>query len=157
MYETERLIVRAFKPSDVDDLLTLDTDENRRLTDFAYNIPTTPKQALENFEQMAKAPNLFVVITHKDLVGSGSQSQQSSQEPVSPNAFMGWVLLRIVSQKNREGNIGIVIGKEWRGKGYGSEVLRWLVGFGFRQLGLHRISIGTFGINGRAEKLYKKL
>lgn len=153
MYETDRLILRALKSSDIDDLLSVDTEEIRRLTSPGYNIPRTPQQTLEDFESYAKPPNLFCIITHK---GSKSSSTWSSSND-ERGAFMGFVMLRMANQKNKEGEVGIVIGDKWQGKGYGTEVLRWLISFGFKQLGLHRIALDASAINEGAIALYRRL
>jgi RimJ/RimL family protein N-acetyltransferase len=53
--------------------------------------------------------------------------------------------------------VGIGIGDpDYWGKGYGTDALRLLVGFGFGQLNLRRISLNVFGYNQRAVKSYLK-
>lgn len=54
--------------------------------------------------------------------------------------------------------IGIVIGmKQYWGKGYGTDAMRTLMRFAFRELGLRKITLKVFGTNTRAQKAYAKL
>jgi RimJ/RimL family protein N-acetyltransferase len=62
-----------------------------------------------------------------------------------------------VSWNHQSAWVGIGIGEpDYRGKGYGTDAMRVLVGYGFRELGLHRIQLGVFGFNTRAIRSYEK-
>lgn len=61
------------------------------------------------------------------------------------------------SIRNRCSSIGIEILKDYQGKGYGTEALRWIINFGFEYAGLHRIEIGAFEYNSGAIRLYERL
>ena len=59
---------------------------------------------------------------------------------------------------NRTATLGIFLGeKESFGRGYGTEAVRLLVGYGFDQLGLHNIELGVYAFNARAIVCYKKV
>lgn len=58
---------------------------------------------------------------------------------------------------HRSTEIGIEILREYQGKGYGSEAIRWVLGWAFERLGLHRVQVRAFGWNVRAIELYKRL
>ncbi|KAI1641578.1 acyl-CoA N-acyltransferase [Daldinia loculata] len=58
---------------------------------------------------------------------------------------------------HRSSDISIDIAKEYRGRGYGGEAIRWALWYGFQMAGLHRISIGTFSFNTGAMRLYERL
>lgn len=63
-----------------------------------------------------------------------------------------------INWKNRVGHCGVFIGdKESHGKGYGTEALRLLVGYGFNTLNLNRIELIVYDFNIRAMKSYKKV
>jgi RimJ/RimL family protein N-acetyltransferase len=54
--------------------------------------------------------------------------------------------------------LGIGIGEpEYRGRGYGTDAMRLLVGYGFRELDLHRIQLGVLANNPRAIRCYEKV
>ena len=54
--------------------------------------------------------------------------------------------------------MGIVIGDkaQW-GKGYGTDTMRTLVGWGFGELNLHRIALQVYDDNARAVHCYEKV
>ncbi len=63
-----------------------------------------------------------------------------------------------ISQTNRVGTLGIVIGeKDCWGKGYGTEALKLLIEYGFNTFDLHRVELQTYGFNERAFKSYLKV
>ncbi len=69
---------------------------------------------------------------------------------------VGSVYFRDVDKKNRSAEYGIFIGEEAaRGKGLGSETARVFTDYGFRELGLHRISLRLLADNTQAEKSYR--
>ena len=55
-----------------------------------------------------------------------------------------------------EAEWGIVITYDMRGKGYGTEALKWSVRYGFDVLGLDRIYLGVYADNPRAFHVYEK-
>lgn len=60
--------------------------------------------------------------------------------------------------KNGWGEVGIVIGQEENhGKGYGSEALELLCGFGFEQLRLNRVELVCWDFNVKGRKTYEKV
>jgi RimJ/RimL family protein N-acetyltransferase len=46
---------------------------------------------------------------------------------------------------------------EGRGRGLGTEATRLIVGYGFDQLGLHRIELEVYAFNPRARRAYEKV
>jgi len=72
-----------------------------------------------------------------------------------PIGFMG---LSRIDKINHNADAFIAIGDDkYRGKGFGKIAMQYLVKFGFKKLGLHKISLGVFEKNKPAVKLYKKL
>jgi RimJ/RimL family protein N-acetyltransferase len=59
--------------------------------------------------------------------------------------------------KNRCATLGVVIGQEYWGKGFGTEAVRLGVRYGFAEMGLHRIHLGVYAYNERAIKSYASL
>lgn len=60
----------------------------------------------------------------------------------------------------RHGSAMLAIGigePEYRGKGYGQEALRLVLGYGFRELNLHRIGLNVFAYNEAAIKAYERV
>src|SRR5579859_6350552 len=63
-----------------------------------------------------------------------------------------------VNWNHQNGWIGIGIGEpDYRGKGYGTDAMRLLVNYGFRELGLYRVQLGVLSNNPRAIRCYEKV
>ena len=74
---------------------------------------------------------------------------------ITPIGFMG---LSNISKSDRNADLFIAIGEdEYRGKGLGKIVLKWLLDFGLNKLNLHKIKISVIKDNDIAIKLYKSL
>jgi RimJ/RimL family protein N-acetyltransferase len=50
----------------------------------------------------------------------------------------------------------ILIGPAGQNRGLGTEATRLIVGYGIEELGLHRISLGVYAFNPRAQRAYQK-
>jgi RimJ/RimL family protein N-acetyltransferase len=59
--------------------------------------------------------------------------------------------------ERRDGLLGVVIKKSMWGKGYGTELVGWVVQHSFKFLGLHRVSLEVFPANIGAIALYSKM
>ena len=59
-----------------------------------------------------------------------------------------------VDWKNRSGEVAIMIGREWRGRGYGSDALRVLCAFCFDQMNIHHLKVTVLGFNTAAIHCY---
>lgn len=51
------------------------------------------------------------------------------------------------ARKDRCAAVGIALGREHTGRGYGTDAMRIIAGYGFRELGLHRIELGVAAFN----------
>ncbi len=79
-------------------------------------------------------------------------------ERIRPKTFLGVCGLFHISKINQKAELMIAIyDKHLRGKGYGSEALKLLLSFGFRQLNLRRIFLFTHEINEQAQHVYEKI
>jgi RimJ/RimL family protein N-acetyltransferase len=58
---------------------------------------------------------------------------------------------------NESCNFRILIGPMGRDRGLGTEATRLIIGYGFEQLGLHRISLEVYAFNPRARRAYEKV
>lgn len=71
--------------------------------------------------------------------------------------LIGVCQLTAISAVHRSADLQIRIGDAAaRDKGYGSETVRLLVDFGFRDLNLHRIALQVFATNTRAIRTYER-
>jgi len=73
-------------------------------------------------------------------------------------SYLGQVDLRVKDRVAGRADFGIVIPDRGnRGKGYGSEAIRLLVGFAFDRLNLHRVELEVFADNSQAIGVYERL
>jgi RimJ/RimL family protein N-acetyltransferase len=70
---------------------------------------------------------------------------------------VGEVVLNKCDEGNRSCNFRTLLGPTGRDRGLGTESLRMIVGYGFEQLGLHRISLEVYAFNPRARHVYEKV
>jgi RimJ/RimL family protein N-acetyltransferase len=63
----------------------------------------------------------------------------------------------IKTGEHRQGTIGWLLGRKYQGQGFATEAAQALLGFGFDQLGLHRISARTGRDNERSWLLMERL
>jgi ribosomal protein S18 acetylase RimI-like enzyme len=73
-------------------------------------------------------------------------------------ARIGHAELGLVDRRNQSAKLmRILIGPEdARGQGYGDALVRALVGFGFEELGLHRLDLSVFEFNASARRCYER-
>jgi RimJ/RimL family protein N-acetyltransferase len=71
--------------------------------------------------------------------------------------YIGQANIDAIDWKNRVGSIGIVIGStEHWGFGYGTEAMKLLVDFAFRDMNLNRLELEVYDFNERAIRSYLK-
>jgi RimJ/RimL family protein N-acetyltransferase len=70
---------------------------------------------------------------------------------------MGEVVLNEWDPGNHSCNFRTLLGSSGRDRGLGTEAVRMIVGYGFEQLGLHRISLQVYAFNPRARHVYEKV
>jgi UDP-4-amino-4,6-dideoxy-N-acetyl-beta-L-altrosamine N-acetyltransferase len=74
------------------------------------------------------------------------------------NRLIGNIGLHKISVPYRQAELGIFIGdKSCWSKGYGTEALNIMLGYGFDQLNLHRIHLTVLSFNARAIRAYEKV
>jgi RimJ/RimL family protein N-acetyltransferase len=72
--------------------------------------------------------------------------------------LIGMVALGGIQWTNQTSNLGINIGDPaYRGKGYGTDGMRLIINYGFRELNLHRITSSTISYNTASIKVHEKV
>jgi RimJ/RimL family protein N-acetyltransferase len=74
---------------------------------------------------------------------------------LADGACVGEAVLNDWDPGNSSCSFRILIGPAGRGRGLGTEATRLIVGYGFEQLGLHRISLEVYSFNPRARHVYE--
>ena len=140
-FETERTILRPFKPGDGDLLFNLYNDPEVQSLAFTDYVPAKLEKWIT---EMASS--------HESFPGF-----QGLIEDRESRAFVGHVNLRITSTNEHSCSLSIALKREWWGKGIGTEVTRWLVNHAFRKLAVHRVTLNVLASNRRALAMYKRV
>ncbi|MGZ0146770.1 GNAT family N-acetyltransferase [Kribbella sp. WER1] len=69
---------------------------------------------------------------------------------------VGEAVLNMWDPDNQSCTFRILIGPAGQNRGLGTEATRLIVGYGIEELGLHRISLGVYTFNPRAQRAYEK-
>ncbi|KAF5392832.1 hypothetical protein D9757_000990 [Collybiopsis confluens] len=139
MLETDRLRLRAMRKTDFDSLFALQNDFRvQPMLTLDHVVPSGPKY---EEELMKMSSELFYAVIEIKKTGE----------------FIGFTILFSFQSKNRDAKLGLALVPGVWERGYGTEVVKFMVDYGFRELGLHRVTLNVFGSNTRAIGLYQKI
>ncbi|KAH7338489.1 GNAT family acetyltransferase [Pyrenochaeta sp. MPI-SDFR-AT-0127] len=99
---------------------------------------------------------LICLPADKEEIGNQEEPNCGAKKEV-PIGFVNLHGIAEGSQHHRTLDIGLLIGAEHRGHGYGSEAVRWILNWGFDIGGLHRIGLQSASFNTGAITLWKRL
>ncbi|WP_344877355.1 GNAT family N-acetyltransferase [Allokutzneria multivorans] len=141
--ETERLVLRRFTESDVDNLVELDSDaEVMRYLDDA----PTPRSKVEN----TILPSFLWYYENFPHYGFWAAQDRDG-------AFLGWFHFR-PSEDAPEGEVelGYRLRKSAWGKGYATEGSLALIELGFREADVQRVTAYTMFVNSGSRRVMEK-
>ena len=138
----ERVRLRGVRDDDLPTLAKWEMDPGRLTT--LSNRLTPPSEAAAR-ERIAK----WSTNQQADL---GLAIETLDDPPV----LVGNIGLFDVRTKDREATLGIALGREYIGRGYGTDAVRVIVDYGFREMGLHRIQLGVAPYNPAGIRAYEK-
>lgn len=145
LLETERLRLRRFMESDVENLFELDNDRDV----MRYINGGTPTAI-----DVIRDEILPGFLEYDDgLLAYGFWAVIGRQE----GDFLGWVSLRPLEGTLREASLGYRLHKAAWGKGYATEAARALLDQGFGEMGLERVSATTYEKNVASCRVMEKL
>ncbi|MET7452428.1 GNAT family protein [Streptomyces sp. NPDC005574] len=137
----ERTVLRPFTERDADDI--------RRILD-------DPEVVRFTFE-----PSTKLTLEHlRSWYGSRATRTDRLDLAVTDRAtgeLVGEVVLHEWDPDARSCTFRTLIGPRGRGRGLGTEATRLIVGYGFEELGLHRIQLEVYRDNHRALRVYEKV
>lgn len=108
-------------------------------------------------------PQLWSEKKLKEFVEKGSEKQgdrnfRFSIRTIENDILIGSTGLWLLRETQGDAWLGIFLGeREYWGKGYGTDAMRLIVGYGFGELNLRRITLGLHAYNERALKSYQKV
>ena len=137
MLSGERVVLRPFRPEDVEPLWRAKLDPVKWAQTSAQPLtPVTLEEHRARYAEPAKDSSAqFAVDVDGELVGRA--------------------LLFHVDDLARNAELGLALLPEHQGKGYGRDVLRVLVDYGFRSRNLHRVHLQTLSSNERGLRAYR--
>jgi RimJ/RimL family protein N-acetyltransferase len=143
---TERLILREFEPSDVDNLVELDSDPE--VMRYLTGGRPTPRATVEN--------ELLPWLLAK-YAQPGGYAQWAAIERAS-GAFVGWFALtrNHPDAPPDEGELGYRLGRAAWGKGYATEGARAVVRKAFEDMGTRRIWAQTMAVNTPSRRVMER-
>lgn len=137
----DKIYLRPLEMEDIDSFVLWLNDEEVR----QYLSMTSPlnkireKEWVENLYKDDRNTVLGIVVKENDQL-------------------IGNIGMHRISIPHRQAGMGIFIGdKTCWSKGYGTEALKLIVGYGFDQLNLHRLHLTVFSFNARAIRTYEKV
>jgi RimJ/RimL family protein N-acetyltransferase len=143
--ETERLILRRFTTTDVDNLVRLDGDPG--VMRFLNGGKPTPRELIER----ETLPRL--VREYERWAGYGSWAAVEK----ASGTFLGWFALRPTEAgRPGEAELGYRLRTAAWGKGYATEGSRALVRKGFSELGMQRVIAKTMTVNVGSRRVLEK-
>ena len=138
----DRVRLRAVREDEVATLARWEMDAGREVTLMDRVAPPSEAAAKERIAKWSA--------NEEDTLGFAIETLDD------PAVLVGHVSIFSIRAKNRHATIGIALGREHIGKGYGTDAMRIIVGYGFRELGLHRIELTVAPFNQAGIRAYEK-
>ncbi|KAI9456165.1 acyl-CoA N-acyltransferase [Russula earlei] len=141
-WETSRTILRRYAPTDERAFLNLWNDPVVQRSSFVEDLsPLRTEQLLQTtIQSISKGSIFFLVVEDKEK-----------------REFLGHVSLSFNPQPEHDAAISIALSAGYRGRGFGTEVMHWVITYGFREFGLRRISLTVLEDNIPALRMYRKI
>jgi RimJ/RimL family protein N-acetyltransferase len=139
----ERVRLRGVLDDDLPTLAKWEMDPGRMATLSNWVVPPSEAAAKEQLARWGA--------NGKDDVGFAIETLND------PAALVGNIALWGARPKDRCATVAIALGREHIGRGYGTDAMRIIVDYGFREMGLHRIQLSVAPFNPGAIRVYKKV
>jgi RimJ/RimL family protein N-acetyltransferase len=138
----ERVRLRGVRDDDLPTLAKWEMDPGRMATLSNWVVPLSEAAARERIASWSA--------NDKDNVGFAIETL------ADPPVLVGNIHLWGARPKDRCGTLGIALGREYIGRGYGTDATRVIVDYGFREMGLHRIQLSVAPFNPAGIRAYQK-
>lgn len=138
----ERVRLRGLRNEDLPILARWEMDPGRMATWSHRVVPPSEAAATERLTRWCA--------NDKDEPGFVIET---TQDPPSP---VGNIKLFHARPKDRCATVGIALGREHVGRGYGTDAMRVIVAYAFREMGLHRLQLSVSLFNPAGIRAYAK-
>jgi ribosomal-protein-alanine N-acetyltransferase len=140
---TERLVIRRYTHDDIPDVLGF------------VSQPSVARVTSERIPANEEGVREYIDLQNSYQPFEEDKVFELAIERKEDGRVMGFVGL--IYQGHRQGEIGWVLGVEYRGQGYATEAARALMAYGFSSLGLHRICADTSTDNPASWRVMQRL
>ena len=142
-----RVYLSALQDQHIDRYMSLSDDPELIATMGWRPFGPDEKERFTQFSQVLSLPNL-----------SGGKAIVFDIMNAADNKAIGYTSIKGISETEAHAEVGIAImEREYRGQGYGTEVLKHVVDYAFNELGLTLIGLTVFPSNQRAIRAYEKV
>jgi RimJ/RimL family protein N-acetyltransferase len=138
----ERVRLRGVLDDDLATLARWEMDAGREATLSNWVAPMSEAAAKERIAKWSA--------NEKDDLGFAIETLDD------PPVLIGHLGLWGARPKDRCATLGIALGREYIGRGYGTDAMRVIVDYGFREMGLHRIQLAVAPFNHAGIRAYEK-
>jgi RimJ/RimL family protein N-acetyltransferase len=138
----ELVRLRGLRDEDLPQLTRWEADPATMTTLSNWVVPPSEASARERIAKWCA--------NDKDGVGFAVETLDD------PPVLVGSIQLMGARAKDRCATLGIALGRDHLGRGYGTDATRVLVAYGFREMGLHRIQLGVAPFNQAGIRAYEK-
>jgi RimJ/RimL family protein N-acetyltransferase len=143
--QTQRLRLRPFAAGDFDALLAYQSRDD--VTRYLY-------WGARSREEVREALELKMAAT---AIRAEGDFLALAAESASTGEIVGDVVLGLVSEEHRTGEIGFIVHPDHHGHGYATEAAEPLLRIAFEQLGLHRVIGNVEARNVASARVLEKL
>jgi len=140
MLTTERLILRPYVESDLDDLLHLWNDPLVQPLVNPETVTLLGPKFKETLRAQMERATFGAIIVLKET-----------------GEFMGHGVVTVMEPKNRDAVFGICLCPKFWNSGYGTEATNFITDYSFKWFCLNRLSLTVFANNARAIAVYEKM
>ncbi len=141
MFKGKKIRLRAYKSNEVERVLELIEEDNLKDTLFPNSIFPISYEFQKSFIDENLKPN-------GELFNFAIESLESGD-------YIGGCGINHLDRKNSVATIGLWLGKEFHGKGFGSDTLRVLCKFIFEEMNIHKVKLNYFEFNEAGKKCYE--
>jgi RimJ/RimL family protein N-acetyltransferase len=124
---TERLVLRAFGPGDLETLYRI------------YSRPDVVRHLYEGPRSREEVGALLELKSSRLAIRGDGDTVSYAIALQATGEMIGDCIVRLLSAVHRQGEIGFVLHPDHHGRGYATEAARAMLGVGFDELGLHRL------------------
>ncbi len=142
MFESELIILRPLRGSDLEQLIKLHNDSGVKTMAAMHQFPVSPE-----LEQQWLDAIIMDKSNSKAYFGIESREK---------GLLAGICFLQNINWVDRTCWFGISLLPEFQGKGFGKSALGMLLDFGYHKLNLLKISLYVLAVNSAAIKIYEK-